>query len=457
MCIVCQGVAIAVSVLTPIVPGLAVEQGEHTQRAGAPAAAKVMHVAEGSAAAEVAKAAVDAAPAISGTTCRKAGTTRVIGKSTYICATSARGLRWIPRSVAAKSSTTTTLPRAAGHFKATCGYGNTACPATSPQISDVSQCKIADFTYEMWGAAQGFPRPSRAKVGKPVLNIMVFPIRYRGMTISEATLRSRFEKEFSDTRDFMSRNSYGRVQLNFTIPPATEWPQVDVSPQEFVSTRGADLLRVTQDALNLITRTDLATFDSIFVVAADSEWYFGGGGGIYEHPSGQLHGVYFQTGPASMANFPHNLGHTAFYFEDLYLHPYARTGPNVDIFPLKYDTMSTGTDYSGWNRWLAGFLLDSDITCLPDTNVTTVHRITHINRAQGQRLVVLPLAPGKALFAEYVDNALHIYELNSFINHGAGPLKTLGTVGVGEVFAHENFRFKIVAADFESIYVEIQR
>jgi hypothetical protein len=304
---------------------------------------------------------------------------------------------------------------------------------------------------------QGFPRPSRAKAGKPVLDILVFPIRYRGMTISEATLRSRFDKEFKDAQEFISRNSYGRVQLNFTIPPSSEWPQVDASPQEFVSSRGVDLLRVTQDALNLITRTDLATFDSIFVVAADSEWYWGGGGGIFEHPSGQLHGVYFQTGPASMANFPHNLGHTVYYFEDLYLHPFFRTSPTVDIFPLKYDIMSTGTDYSGWNRWLAGFLLDSDIICLANTNVTTTHRISQMNRAQGQRLVVLPLAPGKALFAEYIDNALHVYELNSYIQHGAGPIKTLGTAVPGDVFAHENFRFRIVAADFESIYVEIQR
>ncbi|NBX13417.1 MAG: hypothetical protein EBR06_06325, partial [Acidimicrobiia bacterium] len=114
MCIVCQGVAIAVSVLTPIVPGLAVEQVEHAKRAGAPTIAEVTQVAEVSAAAEVAKAAVDAAPTISGARCGKAGTTRAVGKSTYICATSARGLRWIPRSVAAKSSTTTTLPRAAG-------------------------------------------------------------------------------------------------------------------------------------------------------------------------------------------------------------------------------------------------------------------------------------------------------------------------------------------------------
>jgi hypothetical protein len=305
--------------------------------------------------------------------------------------------------------------------------------------------------------AQGFPRPSRAKAGKPVLDILVFPIRYRGMTISEETLRTRFEREFNDTRDFMSRNSYGRVQLNFTIPPASEWPSVDVSPQEFVSTRGADLLRVTQDALNLITRSDLARFDSIFIVAADSEWYYGGGGGIFEHPSGQLHGVYFQTGPPSMANFPHNLGHTAFYFEDLYLHPFARTSPYVDVFPLKYDIMSRGTDYSTWNRWLAGFLLDSDVICLADRNATTVHRIAHVNRAQGQKLVVLPLATGKALFAEYVDNALHVYELDSYIHHGAGPIKTLGTAAPGEVFAHGNFRFRILAADFESIYVEVQR
>ena len=255
----------------------------------------------------------------------------------------------------------------------------------------------------------------------------------------------------------MTRNSYGKVELNFVIPPASEWPQLDVTPQQFVSARDTDLLRVTQYALNLITRTDLGTYDSIFVVAADGGWYYGGGGGVFEHPSGQLYGVYFQTGPATMANFPHNLGHTAYYFEDLYIHQYYLTRPNIDPFPMRFDIMSTGPDYSGWNRWLAGFLTDNEVVCLPDTGVTSLHRVTHINRRDGQRLVVLPTTTGKALFAEYIDDAVHIYELDSFIPHGAGPLKTLGTIVPGRTATFGGVTFNIRGVDTQSIYLEIQR
>jgi hypothetical protein len=277
------------------------------------------------------------------------------------------------------------------------------------------------------------------------------------MNIAESTLRQRFDLEFRQSQEFMTRNSYGKVTLNFVIPPASEWPQVDVSPQQFVSARETDLLRVTQDALNLITRTDLGTYDSIFVVAADGGWYYGGGGGVFDHPSGKLYGVYFQTGPSTMANFPHNLGHTAYYFEDLYIHQYYLTRSNIDPYPMRFDIMSTGPDYSGWNRWLAGFLADDEIICLPDTGVTTVHRVTHINRVMGQRLIVLPTTPGKALFAEYIDNVVHIYEVDSYIPHGAGPLKTLGTITAGRSASFGGFTFTLLAADTESVYIEIQR
>ena len=448
MCIVCQGVAIAVSVVTPLIPGHLSEQPPIVNRVGA-AVETVSRPA-------VVETVYHPAADLAGTTCRTSGTIRKVGKNTYRCTSSNAGLRWRPLSTVSKSIATTPRP-AAGHFASTCDTTAKPCPITSAATSDISACKVADMTYQATdGGSQGFPRPPRAKVGKATLDILVFPIRYQGMNIAESTVRQRFDLEFKQSQEFMTRNSYGKVTLNFVIPPASEWPQIDVSPQQFVSARQADLLRVTQDALNLITRTDLAAYDSIFVMAADGGWYFGGGGGIFEHPSGQLHGVYFQTGPASNANFPHNLGHTAYYFEDLYIHQY-NLRPNIDPFPMRYDIMSTGPDYSGWNRWLAGFLSDDEIICLPDTGVTTVHRLTHINRVQGQRLIVLPTTRGKAVFAEYIDNAVHVYELDSYIPHGAGPLKTLGTITTGSATTFGGFTFRMLAADTESVYLEIQR
>ncbi|MEK0415276.1 MAG: hypothetical protein RL352_673 [Actinomycetota bacterium] len=455
MCIVCQGVAIAVSILTPMVPAHSTEQPAAADRPGVVAEVVASPAANG--------AAFSTAADLTGKTCRAVGTTRKVGTVTYRC-TSTRGiLRWRATATTISSTvpnkiTTTTLRPAVGHFAATCGSASSPCPTTSTATFDISACKVADMTYRTHdGGSQGFPRPPRAKAGKASLNILVFPIRYQGMTIAESTVRQRFDLEFKQSQEFMTRNSYGKVDLNFIIPPASEWPQLDVTPQQFVSARDTDLLRVTQDALNLITRTDLGTYDSIFVVAADGGWYYGGGGGVFEHPSGQLYGVYFQTGPATMANFPHNLGHTAYYFEDLYIHQYYLTRPNIDPFPMRFDIMSTGPDYSGWNRWLAGFLTDNEVVCLPDTGVTTLHRVTHINRTDGQRLVVLPITTGKALFAEYIDNAVHIYELDSFIPHGAGPLKTLGTITPGRTATFGGVTFNIRGVDTQSIYLEIQR
>ncbi|MFM8017090.1 MAG: hypothetical protein ACKPCO_13660, partial [Actinomycetota bacterium] len=178
--------------------------------------------------------------------------------------------------------------------------------------------------------------------------------------------------------------------------------KVDVTWQQFDNARNGDLKRVTQDIVTLIPRANPRDFDSIFIVAAGGDTYWGGMDqtATYTHASGQVHSVYFQTGAASGTNFQHNLGHTAYYLEDLYLHPYFRTRDS-EINPLKYEVMSSGTDFTVWNRWLNGFVVDSEVRCVSATIAQSNHRLVHANNSTGTKLAMLPTTPGRALFAEY--------------------------------------------------------
>jgi hypothetical protein len=322
---------------------------------------------------------------------------------------------------------------------------------------NVAECKIADATPG--DVAQGFPRPWKAKPAKLQLDVLVVPVRYAGSQISESAVRDQFEAEFAKSRLFFEKNSYKRVVPRFTLESESQWVQVSTTAQQFVDSRGGDLKRVTQDIISLIPRQNLQAFDSIFIVAAGGSWYWGGmdQSASYAHPAGSVHSVYFQTGPASSTNFNHNLGHTAYYIEDLYLHPFFRTTPGADIAPLKYDVMSSGTDFTAWNRWLAGFIADSEVHCIsPDQRETVIH-LDHINSVAGEKLAVIPTGYGRALFLEHIDEALHVYELDSNIGHGAGPMKTIDTITLGGSLTYGGFEYTVLAADNSGIFVKVRR
>jgi len=426
MCVVCQGVSIGVAALVGVLP---VGSADDTPS----------HVSPSTQSVAVAAPAVTQPP-----------------------------MAGVPKAVpAATTVTVNTVPgQQAGFFRPTCGGALGACPTPTPLVSSVDECKVVDATpgnVAQGDVAQGFPRPARAKPGKPVLNVLVVPVRYADSTATEARVRSEFEVQFAVGRTFIERNSYGRVTANFTLEPESMWVTVPETAADFVASRSQDLRRITQEIVSRIPRSNLRDFDSIFIVAAGGTWYWGGMDqtATYSHPSGPVDSVYFQTGPANNTQFPHNLGHTAYYMEDLYLHPANRTSPSVDVSPLKHDVMSSGFDFTAYNRWLAGFLLDSEVRCVPSHsavgNAITTYYLRHVNTATGEKLLAIPQGAGRAIYAELIDRMVHVYELDSRISHGAGPITTIGQLTLGETVRRANVSITFRAVDTSGVYLEIQQ
>jgi len=431
MCIICQSISVGAAALTGILP--VATPAQHEQ----PSAV--------------------AAPSIAGTTCKKVGNVRTTAAGNFTCTAVKQRKVW-RRSKASTSTATnttnTTVPR--GYLPPTCGPGIGDCPTVSAP-GNIAECKLTDATPG--AGSQGFPRSPNAKPGKAVLEVLVVPVRYANKKISEAEVRAQYEPEFEKTREFFKRNSYGRVTPKFTLEAESNWVNIADDWDTFVNARDQDLRRVIPDVVTLIPRQNLQAFDSIFIVAAGGTIYWGGADldRSYTHASGTVHSVYYQTGPASNAYFNHNIGHTAYYMEDLYLHPYVRTKDTFDVFPLKYDVMSTGDDFTVWNRWLAGFVYDSEVRCVAASTSPTTHHVVHANAADGPKLVMVPTSSGKAVFAEFIDDAVHVYDLDSTINHGAGPMKTIGTLRTGQSFTHMNVKIEVTAADATGVYITVTR
>jgi hypothetical protein len=47
--------------------------------------------------------------------------------------------------------------------------------------------------------------------------------------------------------------------------------------------------------------------------------------------------------------------------------------------------------------------------------------------------------------------------LDSNISHGAGPMKTLGFLNVGQSVTHNNVKFELTAADSTGVYLTVTR
>lgn len=353
------------------------------------------------------------------------------------------------------TSTTTTLPY--GYLSATCGPGLIDCPPISQELADIESCKIRDATPG--DVAQGFPRPRFAKPGKASIKILFVPVRYSDSAVDEETVIADYQKVFDKAQKFFAKNSYRRVTPLFILEPESQWIQINQTYKEFSNSRNGNLLRITQDLVTKIPRQTLQEFDSVFIVAAGGTEVGGGmeQSATYSHGNEMINSVYLQTGPAEKSELAHGLGHSLYYFEDLYLQSFFRTSPNMDFWPMRHDVMGDGEDYSAWNRWLAGFLSDSEILCMsPNTSDSTIH-LSYLNSPNGKKLAVIPLSFGRAIFLEHIDFAIHVYELNSFIGHGAGPLKTLGTAGVGKSVSSGSFDFAVVSADSNGLFVRIKK
>lgn len=356
------------------------------------------------------------------------------------------------------TTTTDVYAVPAGYFRPTCGSGVGECPKVDAKRR-ADECKIADATPG--DVSQGFPRPPKAKQGKSMISILVVPVRYGEDPITEEMVRKQYESEFEKEKEFFKRNSYSRVEVVFTLEPKSQWVQVSETSEVFVSQRGSDLRRVTQDLVQLIPRNDPGKFDGVIFVVAGDGISFGGmdQSATYTHSSGILQTVYLTIGKLrSGLHLDHNLGHTAYYLEDLYLFDRYRTSTSEN-FPMRYDVMGAGgEDFSAWNRWLAGFLLDTEVVCIDSSFSESSIYLNHINLDSGDKIAVIPLSYGRGLILEYINKLVHIYELNSWIGHGAGPMKTIATIDkVGNSVTYDNYTITISAADQTGVFAKISK
>lgn len=366
-------------------------------------------------------------------------------------------------------------------IKPSCSKLSPDCPKVSSDsiLSDISSCKIEDVTKDAYyGFAlnvsrNGFPRIPKSwkQPGGP--KVLVIPVEYKDIAFQDS-LKQGLDMEYEKAFIFYHDNSYGKLNVSFETAPHDSWISIDSTWSEWSKKYNDDLASITQATISLVRNLDLTKYDSIFFSSNKTSAIAWGGGTreVFMTPTGGVENVYFTVGGTNTSlALDHTLGHTLFQFEDLYLLP-----KNIEAFAarsktvIKYDIMAgTGQDFIGWNRWLNGWIEDKDIICLSPSTSTGTVRLEFLSNSQGKRLVVIPQARGKGIFLEYrgarprddgsgEGKGVYVYSLNSNINHGDGPLEGIDDLlSDGESVAYQGYRFTIIGADEDAVFVKIDK
>jgi hypothetical protein len=98
--------------------------------------------------------------------------------------------------------------------------------------------------------------------------------------------------------------------------------------------------------------------------------------------------------------FAHEYGHLLGMY-DYYLQGTGSSGKSPGPFDLMGNTSGSANSFLGFQRWVQGWLEDSDVVCDFETNSSVLHTLSPLNNISGTRLYVHPLDGNTALAVEF--------------------------------------------------------
>jgi len=340
------------------------------------------------------------------------------------------------------------------------------CPKTinSAYSTDISSCKIKDLTATN-GMSEGFPRPAGALINQSRYKVLVVPVSFSDLPFTTTEL-SFTKQRFEVTNQEFQRFSLGASAVEATFADPKEWLSIGSTIKEFITANRNDETQLTKTLLSKATAIQLQGYDVIWITSARSKDISFGA----EQPF-----VTYATSIASISHvfsvlggdgksIDHGLGHMLFYFDDEYQFPGWVDNWSDRGQPLVgFDIYGRGNELIGWNRFLAGWIPDQEILCLPSPGDNTAYRISYLNSAEsGTKLLLIPTGPNSVVAAEYQDNqdstgsGLLVYKVDLTIPQWQIRFRGDNRIlGVGDSTLIGNFKFSVVAADATGIYIKL--
>lgn len=361
----------------------------------------------------------------SGTTCKKIGQVQTVSGFTYKCVKSGKKAVWGAGIAVSRTKPT---------------------PVPSPVIPvDANKaCRLPNGPAVRSDVAIGWPRIANRMKTVGVLNVKVVMVDF-----SDAPATRTPSEAFgliSGSADIFKEVSYGK--LTYKFDPTLKWYRMGKPSTSYSFATFNGQKEYIQEAAQLAAKdVDFSNVDSLIVLANPDATALSFGPAFAPN-AGQgitINGNYVGNGATS--------GHDLLSWGSIWLnHEISHTMGLVDLYSFtelnnNYDSIFRYTgDFSymsfsstkgnspsplAWERWLLGWIDDSQITCQTATSATTT--LSPVERTGGMKAVIVPTGPTSAVVIEsrraegldknMVKPGVLVYTVDTSVSSGLGPIK----------------------------------
>jgi len=342
-------------------------------------------------------------------------------------------------------------------------------------LSELSLCKTTDLTTRSSGS-NGFPRPQGALSGKVNPKILFIPLSFSDTpAFSEADI-ARVQGVLNEVQDIYKKTSYGSVNISFEILDKTKWLVIEKTAESYGLTNPRPQQNNTEALKEILLKVDPSVnFDLYDGVIIETVRYPGRGvgqaflGQRFPTRNGTANAVSLETSmnAASFGTIAHELGHTLFGFEDLYvfLNDQRPSVPGGPTPAGSWDMMSAfSREFFGWSKFLSGWLENNQVRCLSNQS-ETVHYIESLETLNKEpKLVLINLQEGVTIGIEvrqrsiYIPRGVLVYKVDSRINHGDGPITAQSDLlSEGKSLVIDGWKISALIEGVEGMLVKVEK
>jgi M6 family metalloprotease-like protein len=421
-----------------------------------------------------------------GAKCTKAGSTATASGKKFTCIKSGTKLVW-NKGVAIKAAAPkpSSTPETKTEVKNLLASDSRIAPTSV--LTSIATCKTVDITpdYREGGLRHrnGFPRPPEAITGKKTGKILVIPMSFVDIPFyAEKVLRGQvmssdvelLNEVIPRVKEGFKTASSGRFELIIDVLPKSEWWTFDIENPlsgvwgtdnisrilELIRKYKSDFVFDGYDSYVFLTGNGTMTSQGLGTAQGDLAIK------VENSKTGTFNAMYIAGGLQQATLWVHELGHSFFGLEDLYLFSEVFSGSSSNRselgVPMGWDLMASSNrgGLLEWNKFLMGWIEDSEVRCLTDQK-SSVHYLSDADNTRDPKLLTINLSPGVTLAAEVrigsgVEKGLLLYIINTYQNAGEGPiLSQKAVITKGQSKNMFGWQFSVIDSNEDGVLFEV--
>lgn len=366
-----------------------------------------------------------------------------------------------------------------------CNKKTDSSAAPAPVVTGLTPCKLADASGRP-DVAIGFPRIGHRAPSTGSVKVSVIFVDFSDAPATK-TPQEIFGIISPAAENYYNAVSYNNLTLSFDA--TYKWFRMSKPSSQYGwASLTFDLHKAyIQEAISLADPTvDFSKSDAFLIVSNPDGGSLQNGPAFCSSPGFGVSadGKVFLNGVTSGKDlltfrglwFPHEFGHNM-GLPDLYAFGTGVLHRYVGGFGLMGNILGVAQEYNAWERWLLGWLNDSQVVCQSNTGTSTVTLTPVEMKSAGVKLLVVPIDANTAVLVESrktvgydrlpKDGPL-VYFIDTKVTTGSGPLKVLpidatdgnkiqAIMSVGQTITFGNVSIKFVSTDASGDVIQYEK